>query len=145
MIDTNPGGGRLNWVLYIQSIPLDSCPGCPRFFQHLINLNVPINVTMSTTTTQLEHGISESYELSNHSPRLSPTQQQALGSESPPEKIPDRRTYLKLVSVAFSFFVAGVNDGSIGALVPYIIRDYGVNTAIVSSVYVPSISSLSTS
>ncbi|KAK0117177.1 hypothetical protein ONS96_013010 [Cadophora gregata f. sp. sojae] len=43
--------------------------------------------------------------------------------------------YLKLMSAGFSFFVAGVNDGSTGALVPYIIRDYGINTAIVSSVY----------
>lgn len=40
---------------------------------------------------------------------------------------------LKLASAAFSFFVSGVNDGSIGALIPHIIRDYGVTTAIVSA------------
>ncbi|EGR47476.1 uncharacterized protein TRIREDRAFT_79202 [Trichoderma reesei QM6a] len=43
--------------------------------------------------------------------------------------------YLKLISAGFSFFVAGVNDGAIGALIPYFIRDYNVTTAIVSSVY----------
>lgn len=47
----------------------------------------------------------------------------------------DRATYLKIISAGFSFFVAGVNDGSIGALLPYVIREYNVNTAIVSSVY----------
>ncbi|KAM0254371.1 hypothetical protein ACHAQJ_006840 [Trichoderma viride] len=43
--------------------------------------------------------------------------------------------YLKLISAGFSFFVAGANDGSIGALIPYIIREYNISTAIVSSVY----------
>ncbi|KID84527.1 Major facilitator superfamily domain, general substrate transporter [Metarhizium guizhouense ARSEF 977] len=40
-----------------------------------------------------------------------------------------------LISVGFSFFVAGVNDGSTGALLPYVIREHGISTAIVSSVY----------
>lgn len=39
----------------------------------------------------------------------------------------------KLLSAGFSFFVAGVNDGSIGALLPYIIREYHVSRAIVSA------------
>lgn len=33
----------------------------------------------------------------------------------------------------FSFFVAGVNDSSIGALTPYINREYNINSAIVSN------------
>ncbi|RGP72602.1 hypothetical protein FLONG3_6610 [Fusarium longipes] len=48
---------------------------------------------------------------------------------------PKTADLLKILSAGFSFFVAGVNDGSIGALVPHIIRDYRVTTAIVSSVY----------
>ncbi|KAF4998385.1 hypothetical protein FDECE_11812 [Fusarium decemcellulare] len=47
----------------------------------------------------------------------------------------DKGTYLRIISACFSFFVAGVNDGSLGALIPYMIRDYHVNTAIVSSIY----------
>lgn len=47
---------------------------------------------------------------------------------------PSRADLLRIMSVAFSFFVAGVNDGSVGALVPHVIRDYKVTTAIVSSV-----------
>jgi hypothetical protein len=58
--------------------------------------------------------------------------------ETPPEEGPDERlsklAYLRLISAGFSFFVAGTNDGSIGALIPYIIREYNVSTAIVSSV-----------
>ncbi|KAK0737146.1 putative MFS transporter [Apiosordaria backusii] len=45
---------------------------------------------------------------------------------------------LKLCSAAFSFFVSGVNDGSIGALIPHIIRSYGITTAIVSALYATS-------
>ncbi|KAL7930787.1 MFS general substrate transporter [Trichoderma chlorosporum] len=60
-------------------------------------------------------------------------------SETEPAPRPDRRLnksmYLKLISAGFSFFVAGVNDGSIGALIPYVIREYDISTAIVSSVY----------
>ncbi|KAF4457266.1 Bypass of stop codon 6, partial [Fusarium albosuccineum] len=40
----------------------------------------------------------------------------------------DKGTYLRILSACFSFFVAGVNDGSLGALIPYMIRDYYVNT-----------------
>ena len=55
-------------------------------------------------------------------------------SNEPPRQ--PKRIYLQFVSVGFSFFVAGVNDGSTGALLPYVIREYHINTAIVSSVYV---------
>ncbi|KAI5211909.1 hypothetical protein AUEXF2481DRAFT_2284 [Aureobasidium subglaciale EXF-2481] len=47
----------------------------------------------------------------------------------------DRTTLLKLISAGFSFFVAGVNDGSLGVLIPWVIRDYDINTAILSSIY----------
>ena len=46
----------------------------------------------------------------------------------------DRQTLLRLISAGFSFFVAGINDGSLGVLIPWVIRDYGINTAILSSV-----------
>lgn len=62
--------------------------------------------------------------------QLAPKNEQAAYSQGKLTK----GTYLKLISAGFSFFVAGVNDGSIGALLPYIIREYNINTAIVSSV-----------
>jgi hypothetical protein len=46
----------------------------------------------------------------------------------------DWNRLFQLISCGVSFFVAGVNDGSLGALLPYIIRSYGLTTAIASSV-----------
>jgi fucose permease len=46
----------------------------------------------------------------------------------------DWQKLFQLISCGVSFFVAGVNDGSLGALLPYIIRSYGLTTAIASSV-----------
>ena len=46
----------------------------------------------------------------------------------------DWKRLFQLISCGVSFFVAGVSDGSLGALLPYIIRSYGLTTAIASSV-----------
>jgi hypothetical protein len=45
----------------------------------------------------------------------------------------DRATLMKLLSAGFCFFVAGVNDGSTGPLIPYFMRQYGINTTTVSA------------
>lgn len=74
---------------------------------------------------------SETFELRS-SP--SPTRDVRDDTEPPHSSKPSTAEFLKILSAGFSFFVAGVNDGSIGALVPHIIRDYNVTTAIVSSV-----------
>ena len=42
---------------------------------------------------------------------------------------------LKVVSAAFCFFNAGVNDGSLGALMPYILRGYDISTASMAIPY----------
>jgi fucose permease len=42
---------------------------------------------------------------------------------------------LKLGSAAFAFFVAGVNDGSLGALLPYALRGYHISTGSVAILY----------
>ncbi|KAH8429378.1 uncharacterized protein LDX57_007042 [Aspergillus melleus] len=44
------------------------------------------------------------------------------------------RLLLKLVSAGFAFFVAGLNDGSLGALIPYIRESYHIDTNLVSVV-----------
>jgi hypothetical protein len=56
------------------------------------------------------------------------------GNEAEQASNIDRQTLLRLISAGFSFFVAGINDGSLGVLIPWVIRDYGINTAILSSV-----------
>ncbi|KAJ5682284.1 hypothetical protein N7462_005449 [Penicillium macrosclerotiorum] len=43
--------------------------------------------------------------------------------------------YPKILSAGVSFFVAGVNDGSLGSLIPYVIRSYGIDTNMVAVLY----------
>jgi hypothetical protein len=57
-----------------------------------------------------------------------------LEVETPHPQIP--RLYLKLISAGFSFFVAGINDGSLGSLIPYIRQGYHINTNLIAVVYV---------
>lgn len=47
-----------------------------------------------------------------------------------PEVIP-RQTW-KLFGAGFSFFVAGVNDGSMGALLPYMLKEYHIGTSFIA-------------
>ncbi|RAH67913.1 putative MFS transporter [Aspergillus aculeatinus CBS 121060] len=65
------------------------------------------------------------------------SQEQPASVEPPEPSIADKRwLYAKILSAGFSFFVAGVNDGSLGSLVPYVIRSYHVSTNLVVVVYV---------
>lgn len=43
-----------------------------------------------------------------------------------------RRNLLKVLAASVSFFFAGNNDGSLGALTPYILRTYNVGTEYVA-------------
>ncbi|OHF01540.1 hypothetical protein CORC01_03030 [Colletotrichum orchidophilum] len=90
-----------------------------------------------TTITQQPHTVSESYQLTDALEQ--PRNERVLGSDAPPEtdqndKL-DNATLLKLIAAGFAFFISGVNDGSVGPLLPYMIRDYNITTAVVSIVY----------
>ncbi|XEU99697.1 hypothetical protein FSHL1_004984 [Fusarium sambucinum] len=86
--------------------------------------------TITQTDTATSDAVFELHDTTNPTGR-------SLNDDPPPTSsdMPNTTELLKIFSAGFSFFVAGVNDGSIGALVPHIIRDYDVTTAIVSSVY----------
>ncbi|KAF2475410.1 MFS general substrate transporter [Lindgomyces ingoldianus] len=45
---------------------------------------------------------------------------------------------LKIIAAGFSFFFAGTNDGSLGALTPYILRTYHVGTEYIALIYAAS-------
>ncbi|PMD23196.1 MFS general substrate transporter [Hyaloscypha hepaticicola] len=49
-----------------------------------------------------------------------------------------RKVVLKLLSCGFSFFVAGTMDGSLGPLIPYMLRSYNVGTSFISIIYAAS-------
>ncbi|PSN71931.1 MFS general substrate transporter [Corynespora cassiicola Philippines] len=55
----------------------------------------------------------------------------------PPDGPPglDRGNVLKIIVAGFSFFFSGTNDGSLGALTPYILRTYSVGTEYVALIY----------
>ncbi|KAI0379911.1 MFS general substrate transporter [Hypomontagnella monticulosa] len=42
---------------------------------------------------------------------------------------------LKLIVAGYSFFCAGVNDGTLGPLIPYIIRSFGIGTGEIAIIY----------
>ena len=98
---------------------------------------------MATTTAAAETQVSQPIELSPVPPRayesggrtLTDLEQPDEARDAEPEGEPhlDRKTLLRIISAAFSFLVAGSSDGSIGALIPYMIRTHHINTAIVSS------------
>ncbi|KAJ5816043.1 Major facilitator superfamily domain general substrate transporter [Penicillium robsamsonii] len=60
-----------------------------------------------------------------------PVEHESLDS-SPPEL---KWMYAKILSAGLSFFVAGVNDGSLGSLIPYVIRTYDIGTNMVAVLY----------
>lgn len=45
---------------------------------------------------------------------------------------PRKAPYSKILSASTSFFVAGINDGSLGSLIPYVMETYGISTNMVS-------------
>jgi len=60
------------------------------------------------------------------------TADQAIQDEALPASVEDQSTTidsslaLKLISAGFSFFLAGVNDGSLGTLIPYFRQTYNI-------------------
>ena len=52
-------------------------------------------------------------------------------------EIVSRHTW-KLFGAGFSFFVAGVNDGSMGALLPYMLKEYHIGTSFIAILWVQS-------
>jgi fucose permease len=46
-----------------------------------------------------------------------------------------RKSLLKVLAASMSFFFAGNNDGSLGALTPYILRTYSIGTGYIAFIY----------
>jgi fucose permease len=61
---------------------------------------------------------------------------ESLQVDSPQPEPQPPRLLLKLISAGFAFFVAGVNDGSLGSLIPYIREAYQIDTNMVAVVLV---------
>ncbi|KAL0935608.1 glucose and galactose transporter [Colletotrichum truncatum] len=86
------------------------------------------------TITQQEQVLTESYELGGSS-KQTPILEDASREETLEKEKLDTATLFKLVAAGFAFFVSGINDGSVGPLLPYMLRDYDISTAVVSIIY----------
>ena len=78
---------------------------------------------------QLEEGVSArqaSHEALD--PRIGPL------NEADDHLILTRATKMRLICAGYSFFCAGVNDGSLGPIIPYLLSSYNINTNFVSIV-----------
>jgi hypothetical protein len=96
--------------------------------KHTISINGPtIGVfTMSTTTiVQEARADVELHPLEHEAVNNTPVQDDSVLTLN-------RGNALKLVAAGFSFFFAGTNDASLGALTPYVLRTYGVGTEYVA-------------
>ncbi|KAL3465032.1 major facilitator superfamily domain-containing protein [Aspergillus heterothallicus] len=51
------------------------------------------------------------------------------------EAAPPHRLILKLISAGFAFFVAGINDGSLGTLIPHIRESYEIKEDKIAIIY----------
>ncbi|OQE07714.1 hypothetical protein PENVUL_c012G07633 [Penicillium vulpinum] len=61
-----------------------------------------------------------------------PAENETSQDSGPPQP---KWMYAKILSAGLSFFVAGVNDGSLGSLIPYVLRTYNIDTDMVAVLY----------
>lgn len=109
--------------------------------QSLFVLTTTTRMSTTTTKTTTHHG-SSSFPLEPLEPLEPLTPRHATPTASlPPSPTADSQPsppptpLLKLLSIGLSFFVAGLNDGALGALIPHLLRSYGITTALVSVLY----------
>ncbi|RDH27999.1 MFS general substrate transporter [Aspergillus welwitschiae] len=81
----------------------------------------------------------ESISLTELGERPIPTVPEGPNNDSSVTEAEAKVPYLKLIASGFSFFVAGVNDGSLGSLLPYVLETYHVSTGLVIIVYVTTL------
>ncbi|KAF3398037.1 Bypass of stop codon protein 6 [Penicillium rolfsii] len=84
-----------------------------------------------STQTQTQ---TESFILPTRAPDRPASEQPTIlrELEEPPQP---KWLYPKIISAGLSFFMAGVNDGSLGSLIPYVTRSYSIDTNMVSVLY----------
>ncbi|KAJ5789947.1 uncharacterized protein N7518_006958 [Penicillium psychrosexuale] len=81
-----------------------------------------------STQTQIETIVLQTRASTEAIPAENETFQDSRSPES-------KWMYAKILSAGLSFFVAGVNDGSLGSIIPYVIRTYDIGTNMVAILY----------
>ncbi|KAJ5724257.1 hypothetical protein N7488_002292 [Penicillium malachiteum] len=88
---------------------------------------------MASTQTQTETLVLQTGGSSNEAVEAGESEPGILQEPEPSQQ--GKWILPKILSAGVSFFVAGVNDGSLGSLIPYVIRSYGIGTSMVAVLY----------
>ena len=96
--------------------------------------------TATVLLTKTEHATAlQQIELQNNNVDVGSTQHEGALTGSAYDEIEDaastRKNLLKVLAASMSFFFAGNNDGSLGALTPYILRTYNIGTEYIAFIY----------
>lgn len=98
----------------------------------LQTVSVPTAITLLSATHPPPPGLEDGYPMTT----LPKSNTDPEANNIDPEETPlTPFLKLKLASAAFAFFTAGVNDGSLGALVPYILHTYSISTGSIAIVF----------
>ncbi|KFY40598.1 hypothetical protein V495_05340 [Pseudogymnoascus sp. VKM F-4514 (FW-929)] len=103
----------------------------------LQSVDVPTATTIPSPTHAPPPQLEDGYPMTDLPKSNPPNKATDLESNNVDPEEPPLTPFLKLklASAAFAFFTAGVNDGSLGALVPYILRTYSISTGSVAILY----------
>ena len=88
-----------------------------------------------STKTVLEPPVTTSVSVADIELQQLPREENVTGTEGRSineETGLTKRNLLKVIAASISFFFAGNNDGSLGALTPYILRTYNIGTGYVA-------------
>lgn len=107
-----------------QTITVESGPG--EGFEHheLRQIRKPAGFT-TAPVADAERGGS-SWGTAGGSTLAAHEEGQTSASEEPPQP------WLKIFSVGFSFFCAGINDSTLGPLIPYLLVSFSIGTGMVA-------------
>lgn len=75
---------------------------------------------------------SDAIELQSIRSSHEPASEHVPPTTTNPDTALTRKNLYKVIAASISFFFAGNNDGSLGALTPYILRTYSVGTEYVA-------------
>lgn len=91
------------------------------------------------STTQATVTEAQSYPMTELGPHASKDAEASPVEETPADadvvQSEAATPMLKLVVAGYSFFCAGVNDGTLGPLIPYIISSFGIGTGEIAIMY----------
>lgn len=94
---------------------------------------MPTTIMTETETTQLANIELQSMPMSSR-----PGSIHVVASPPHDDLVLDKTNMIRILTVGFSYIFAGLNDGSLGALTPYILRTYHIGTEHVAIIYAAS-------